>query len=88
MIINSPRTGEEVSRARSFAGVGAEHVATVQSLLVTCTLHGIRGYDYLVDVLQRIDRHPAKDIAQLTPRLWKQHFAANPLRSDLHARAP
>ncbi len=68
--------------------IGAEHVATVQSLLVTCKLHGIRGYDYLVDVLQRIDRHPAKDIAQLTPRLWKQHFAAHPLRSDLHARAP
>jgi hypothetical protein len=22
---------------------------------------------------------------QLTPRLWKQHFAANPLRSDLLA---
>jgi transposase len=68
--------------------IGAEHVATVQSLLVTCKLHGIRGYEYLVDVLQRIDRHPAKDIAQLTPRLWKQHFADNPLRSDLHARAP
>jgi transposase len=68
--------------------IGAAHVATVQSLLVTCKLHGIRGYDYLVDVLQRIDRHPAKDIEQLTPRLWNQHFAANPLRSDLHARAP
>jgi hypothetical protein len=23
-------------------------------------------------------------VAELTPRLWKQHFAANPLRSDLH----
>ena len=55
---------------------------------------GLRGkpdrhaYDYLVDVLQRIDRHPAKDIELLIPRLWKQHFAANPLRSDLHARDP
>ncbi|SEG18885.1 hypothetical protein SAMN05216242_1241, partial [Thauera chlorobenzoica] len=26
---------------------------------------------------------PAANVAQLTPRLWKQHFAANPLRSDL-----
>ena len=23
-------------------------------------------------------------VHQLTPRLWKQLFAANPLRSDLH----
>jgi hypothetical protein len=34
-------------------------------------------------VLQRIGQHPAANVAQLTPRLWKQHFAANPLRSDL-----
>jgi hypothetical protein len=23
-------------------------------------------------------------VAQLTPRLWKEHFADNPLRSDLY----
>ena len=23
-------------------------------------------------------------VAELTPRLWKQHFAANPMRSDLY----
>ncbi|MCA9325902.1 transposase domain-containing protein, partial [Candidatus Saccharibacteria bacterium] len=40
-------------------------------------------YDYLVDVLQRIDRHPAADVAQLTPRLWKEYFAGQPLRSDI-----
>ena len=33
--------------------------------------------------LQRIDTHPAFDVHLLTPRLWKQHFADNPLRSDL-----
>jgi transposase len=38
---------------------------------------------YLVDVLQRVGQHPAADVAQLTPRLWKQHFAHDPLRSDL-----
>ena len=37
----------------------------------------------LVDVLQRVDRHPAADIAQLTPRLWKQHFGKDSLRSDI-----
>ena len=64
--------------------VGAEAVATLQSLIVTCRLHDIDPYDYLVDVLQRIDRHPASPVHLLTPRLWKQHFAPNPLRSDLH----
>ena len=64
--------------------VGAEAVATLQSLLVSCRLQDVDPYDYLVDVLQRIDTHPAKDVEQLTPRLWKQHFADHPLRSDLH----
>jgi hypothetical protein len=64
--------------------VGAEAVATLQSLIVTCRLHDIDPYDYLVDVLQRIDRHPASEVYLLTPRRWKHHFAAHPLRSDLH----
>jgi len=63
--------------------VGAEAVATIQSLIVTCRLHDIDPYDYLVDVLQRIDRHPAAEVHLLTPRLWKQRFADNRLRSDL-----
>ena len=65
--------------------LGAKHVGIVQSLLVTCRLHGIDPYTYLVDVLQRVGQHPAARVAELTPRLWKQHFAANPLRSDLHS---
>jgi hypothetical protein len=67
--------------------VGAEAVATLQSLIVTCRVHDIDPYDYLVDVLQRIDRHPAREVHLLTPRRWKQHFADNPLRSDLHRLA-
>lgn len=67
--------------------LGARHVGVIQSLLVTCRLHGINPYTYLVDVLQRIDRHPASQVMELTPRLWKQHFADNPLRSDLDARS-
>lgn len=63
--------------------IGAEHIGIIQSLLVTCKLHDVNPYDYLVDVLQRIDRHPASDIESLTPRLWKEKFAANPLRSDV-----
>ena len=56
----------------------------VQGLLTTCKLHGVNPYDYLVDVLQRVGRHPASQVHELTPREWKQHFAANPLRSILH----
>jgi hypothetical protein len=37
----------------------------------------------IVDVLQRVGQHPASRVQELTPRLWKQHFAANPLRSPL-----
>jgi hypothetical protein len=44
----------------------------------------INPYDYFVDVLQRIRQHPASLVHQLTPRIWKQMFAANPLRSGLH----
>lgn len=62
--------------------IGAELVGIIQSLLVTCRLHQVNPYDYLVDVLQRIDRHPASEVADLTPRLWKEKFASNPLRSD------
>ena len=64
--------------------VGAEHAGIVQSLIATCRLHDIDPYTYLVDVLQRVGEHPASRVAELTPRLWKQHFAQAPLRSDLH----
>jgi transposase len=67
--------------------LGARHVGIVQSLIVTCRLHGIDVYTYLVDVLQRVGEHPASRVAELTPRLWKQHFAAAPLRSALHTLA-
>lgn len=64
--------------------LGAKHVGIVQSLIVTCRLQGVDPYDYLVDVLQRVGQHPAAEVAQLTPRLWKARFASNPLRSDVH----
>jgi transposase len=30
---------------------------------------------------------PAKDVALLTPRLWKAHFGGNPLRSDIDRKS-
>ncbi len=63
--------------------LGAQQVGIIQSLLVTCKLHSINPHTYLVDVLQRISRHPASQVLELTPRVWKEYFADNPLRSDL-----
>jgi transposase len=63
--------------------LGAKHVGVIQSLIVTCRLHGIDPYNYLVDVLQRISEHPASRVAELTPREWKRHFVANPMRSGI-----
>jgi len=63
--------------------VGARHVGIIQSVLASCRLQGVDPYVYLVDVLQRVDTHPALEVHLLTPRLWKPHFAAHPLRSDL-----
>jgi hypothetical protein len=63
--------------------LGANVVGRAQSLLATCRLHQVDPFTYLVDVLQRIDSHPMRDIHLLTPRLWKENFAAEPLRSDL-----
>jgi len=63
--------------------IGAQYVGIFQSLLRTCRLQGVDPYTYLVDVLQRVDCHPASDVVALTPRLWKERFAADPLRSAI-----
>jgi transposase len=63
--------------------VGARHVGIIYSLLASCRLQGVDPYIYLVDVLQRVDTHPALEVQLLTPRLWKHHFAERPLCSDL-----
>ena len=64
---------------------GAVQVGIIQSLLVTCKLHNINAYEYLVDVLQRVNTHPASKVDELTPRLWKKKFAGKPMRSDLES---
>ena len=66
--------------------LGAEHVGQVQSLITTCVLQGVDPYTYLVDVLQRVETHPHARVAELTPRLWKEHFADDPVRSVLYDR--
>jgi len=66
--------------------LGAKQVGIIQSLLVTCKLQGIHPHEYLVDVLQRIDEHPASDVDALTPKLWKTRFATDRLVSELDLR--
>ncbi|MBU2691651.1 MAG: IS66 family transposase [Candidatus Eisenbacteria bacterium] len=63
--------------------IGAKYVGIIQSLLSTCRVQGIDPYTYLVDVLQRIDTHPAREVELLTPRMWKERFAGDPRRSDI-----
>jgi transposase len=67
--------------------LGAKQVGIIQSLLVTCKLHGIHPHTYLVDVLQRISQHPASQVLELTPRVWKTRFAGNPLRSNVETKS-
>ena len=66
--------------------VGAEYVGKIQSLIVTCRLHGINPYNYFVDVLQRISITKAADVIDLTPIRWKELFAHRPLKSDLETQ--
>jgi transposase len=42
--------------------LGANHVGIIQSLIVTCRLHGIEPYIYLVDALLRISEHCASSV--------------------------
>jgi transposase len=63
--------------------LGGRYVGIAQTLIQSCRLQEIDPWPYLIDVLQRIDTHPAFDVHLLTPRLWKKHFAENPMRSDL-----
>ncbi len=63
--------------------IGAQYAGIAQSLLSTCILHDVDPYTYLVDVLQRIETHPAAKVDELTPRLWKERFAADPIPAYL-----
>lgn len=48
----------------------AERTASIYSLIGCCKLNNIDPYQYLSDVLNRINGHCHKDIAQLLPHNW------------------
>jgi len=63
--------------------VGAKYTGVAQSLISTCVLHGVDPFTYLVDVLQRLETHPADKVHEFSPRLWKEKFADNPNQATL-----
>jgi transposase len=56
-----------------FAGshAAAQRAAIFYSLFATCKNHGINPYDWLYDILDRINTHPQKNIDDLLPQNWK-----------------
>ena len=56
----------------TFAGspAGAERATVLYSLVASCKELGINPAAYLKDVIERIPTHPARLIAELTPRGW------------------
>ena len=49
---------------------GAENLAVLQSIVATCRLHGVNPYEFIKDVLIRIQSHPAARIDELMPWNW------------------
>ena len=63
--------------------IGPQRVGIPRACWCACRLHAMDSYIYLVDVLQRISLHPAKQAIELTPRMWQSLFGDAPLGSDL-----
>jgi transposase len=58
-----------------FAGSdgGAEHWATIASLIETCKINDVNPLDYVTDVITRIvNAHPNSDIDQLLPWAYRK----------------
>lgn len=59
--------------------VGAKNAAIIYSLITSCVSNDIKPYEYLVDILQRIQTHPMREIDKLTPKNWKINFSKEEL---------
>ena len=55
--------------------VGAKYAAIAYTLIESCKMADVKPWEYMIDVMQRIDTHLARDVHELTPKLWKQNFA-------------
>jgi transposase len=45
-------------------------IAALYSLVATCEARGINPFEYLADVLARVQDHPASAIDELLPGAW------------------
>ena len=57
-----------------FAGseAAAHRTAILFSLVQTCKHRQINPFVYLRDVIERVSRHPARLVVELTPSQWKR----------------
>jgi transposase len=51
-------------------GDAGASLAGLYSLVATCEARGIKPFEYLADVLVRVQDHPARDIDELLPGAW------------------
>jgi transposase len=68
--------------------VGARACAIFYSLIQSCLLAKVHPMTYFIDVLQRIETHPALDVGDLVPRQWAKLFGASPMLSDVSRYRP
>ena len=45
-------------------------LARLFALVENCRRHGVDAEAYLIDLLQRLEDHPARNVADLLPHLW------------------
>jgi len=61
---------------KNFMFVGHEdagqNLAILQTITSTCRLHNVDPYEYIKDVLIRVQTHPASKIDDLLPKNWSQ----------------
>jgi transposase len=48
------------------------HITGMYSIMQTCKLQGVEPWAYLYDVISKAPYLREDELAQLTPRLWKQ----------------
>ena len=50
---------------------GPKNLAVPQSIIATCRLHGVNSYEYMKDLIIRVQHHPARDLDELLPWNWQ-----------------
>lgn len=54
--------------------VGAETVAALYTIINSCRMANVSVFDYLSDVLVRVQTHPKSQLRDLMPKIWKIKF--------------